>query len=134
MLDYEPYLKQKFSNWVIFVFEDGKTFGSDNFKEKDYFKYVSGKVTLTGYTKRKTLLNTVIYWCYLKKCLDQDRMLLKSLPITKLVVEKICLVFMYFFITDSCMITTKSWRCPCEFTCIQEQETYFSKTPLHTYR
>lgn len=46
MLDYEPYLKQKFSNWVIFVFEDGKTFGSDNFKEKDYFKYVSGKVTL----------------------------------------------------------------------------------------
>lgn len=45
--------------------ENAKTLGNDNFKEKYYFKYVSGKVTLYSfqgrYTKRKKLVNTVIY-------------------------------------------------------------------------
>lgn len=67
--------------------------------------------------------------------LDQDRMLLKPFPITGFIgLEKMFTFLMYFFITDSCMITTKSWKRPCEFTCIQAQETYFSKTPLHTYK
>lgn len=84
--------------------------------------------------KRKRLVN-IIYWCCLKRHLDQDRMLLKSFPITGFIgLEKIFTFLMYFFITDSCMITTKSWKRPCEFTCIQAQETYFSKTPLSTYK
>jgi len=85
-----------------------QTLVHENFKQKLYFECASYTSYFPMYKKRKRLVNIIMYCSCLKRHLDQDRMPLKPLPITRFIeLEKICIIFMYFGINDFCMFPTK---------------------------